>query len=182
METRTTHIHPIFGDKITFIRTSKESNGEFTLGELELVPNGQGTPPHYHLRHSEIFTVFEGELTVLIDKKEIVLKPGETVTVPANTLHNFSNKSNKPVKAHVEIRPGCEGFENCIAIGYGLARDGKCNAKGIVRNIYHLGYLLIISEVRLAGFMSVLMPVFSWLAKKAIKKGMDKELMKKYCI
>ncbi len=68
MEKRKTFVNPIIGDKITFFKTCKETNGASTLCELELVANGKGVPAHYHDVFTETFTVVEGELTVEINK------------------------------------------------------------------------------------------------------------------
>ncbi len=131
MQTNRTHVNPILGDKITFVRTSRETGGQSSLLELELVPLAQGTPPHYHDRFAETFTVLAGELTVRTGNQLRKLRPGQTYTVPPGTKHCFCNAQNAPVRAIIELNPASEGFENGIKIAYGLARDGQCNAKGL---------------------------------------------------
>lgn len=43
------YYNPIQKDYATFLETSEETGGEFTLIEIEVAPGG-GTPPHYHKR------------------------------------------------------------------------------------------------------------------------------------
>lgn len=176
-----THVNPILGDKITFVRTARETGGQSSLLELELVPRAQGTPLHYHERNAETFTVLEGELTVRSGDQFHKLRPGQTYTVPPGTKHCFSNAQNAPVRAMIELNPGSEGFENAIKIAYGLARDGQCDAKGLPKRLDHMAVLFDIGEGRIPGLLSLLMPLMRMLARKARARGVEKELMEKYC-
>ena len=51
--------NPIFDDTVTFVKTSKETGGEYTLLEIQLSPGG-GNPLHYHFDYEETFTAKEG--------------------------------------------------------------------------------------------------------------------------
>lgn len=82
-------VNPIFRDTVTFIKTSVETNGQFTEAELTLMPGGRN-PLHYHLSYSETFTAIDGELGLgLAERKKKILKPGETYTVEPKNLHHF---------------------------------------------------------------------------------------------
>ena len=59
--------NPVQKDYVTFIKTSAETNGEFTLVEVELAPQG-GVGIHYHKTYSERFDCLEGELKVQAGK------------------------------------------------------------------------------------------------------------------
>ena len=61
-------VNPIFRDTVTFIKTSAETNGQFTEAELMLMPGGRN-PLHYHLSYSETFTAIDGELGLGLAKK-----------------------------------------------------------------------------------------------------------------
>ena len=182
MEQRRTITHPIDGDTSTFLKTCAETNGKSTLCEMELPPNAKGVPPHFHNSYTETFTVLEGELTVKIGKETITLKKGESATVPKKAIHSFTNKSAEPVKATVELLPGSEGFENSIYIMYGLANDGKCGKNGLPKKISHLALSAVMSDTSLPGFMTLIMPIMKMIAKRAQKKGIEKELIDKYCL
>lgn len=171
--------NPVIGDKVTFIETSKQSNGVRTFLELYLAPHG-GNPLHYHKRFTETFTVKSGELKVQLGKEIVTLRSGDSATVPLNTNHRFFSTSDQPTVATVELRPGSEGFENTLRIVYGLARDGKCNKKSLPKKLSHLALISEMGEGYIAGFGFVLEPVFNWLARKARARGEEQELMQKY--
>ena len=44
-----TYENPSIGDKITFIKTSEETNGEYTLIKVELKPGGSNSPHYLNL-------------------------------------------------------------------------------------------------------------------------------------
>jgi hypothetical protein len=126
--------------------------------------------------------VLEGELTVLSGSQLKKLRPGQTFTVPPGTKHCFFNAQDAPVRAMIELNPASEGFENGIKIAYGLARDGQCNAKGLPKRLDHAALLFEIGEGRVPGILSLMMPVMRLLARKARARGVEKELMDKYCL
>ena len=47
-------------DTVTFLKTSADTNGEYTLVEVELADGG-GVGLHYHKTYSEKFECLEGE-------------------------------------------------------------------------------------------------------------------------
>ena len=175
------YYHPIQKDYATFLKTSEETRGEFTLIEIEVAPGG-GTPPHYHKTYDEHFEVLEGTLEVLLGNGKHTLQPGQRALAPKNSRHCFHNPSGGPTTFLVELRPGKTGFENAVKAGYGLAEDGRDrHTEGTMKNLYHLAVLLDWSEIRLSGVLGLIEPVFRLLAKRARKKGIDEELEVKYC-
>ena len=60
MEKRT-FANPAINDAATFIKTSAETNGEYTLMEIDL-GKSDGPPLHYHNAFSEKFQVLDGIL------------------------------------------------------------------------------------------------------------------------
>lgn len=67
-------VNPVIGEEITFLTTSKQSNGVKTLLEVTIGPKG-GNPLHYHKRFSETFIVLDGELSVQVGEEK--MKVGE---------------------------------------------------------------------------------------------------------
>ena len=171
--------NPVIGERITYLITAKQSNGEKTLLEIQLGPKG-GNPLHYH-RFTESFKVLEGELTVQISKGKKKLKMGETASVPSNAVHRFYNPSAKPVVFIYELNPACEDFENVLRIGCGLANDGKAGSNGMPKNLWHMAILMNMAEGSFVGMFSVLERFFRLLARTAKAKKMEKELLDKYC-
>ena len=171
--------NPIQKDSALFLETVKETNGKYTLVEVELAVGG-GNELHYHKAYEEKFVCIEGQLHVQVGKEIHVLNPGDDIVAPPYTLHRFYNATEQPVKFSVTLSPGSRGFEEAIQISYGLASDGMTNKKGIPSKISHLGILLNLSESSLPGWQSVLASGLSWIGKRAVKKGKLEELRKQY--
>ena len=179
MEKRT-FANPAINDAATFLKTSSETNGEYTLIEIDL-GKSDGPPLHYHNAFSEKFQVQEGILYLQIGKDKKILKIGESVTVPAGTPHRFYNETNDPVKFHITLQPGHTGMENFIKIFYGLASDGLTDKKGKPKKFSHLAVALTISDSNAPGWMSLLSPIIRSVARRAKKDGTEKWLLDTYC-
>src|SRR5919112_1257787 len=81
-----TIVNPIFKDTATFLKSSAETNGKYSECEVTLLPGGKNVP-HIHKKYSETFTAQQGDLGVKAGGKTIILKPGETFTVPIGVVH-----------------------------------------------------------------------------------------------
>jgi quercetin dioxygenase-like cupin family protein len=171
--------NPIQKDTVIFLKTSSETNGQCTLVEVELADGG-GVGLHYHKTYSENFECLEGEMQVQLGKIIHSLKKGESATAEPNINHLFRNRSGKPCKFKVELKPASRGFEQSLQIGYGLAADGLCKPNGFPKNKLALAWLFDISESNLPGWMSMFEFILRWQAKKARKKGIDKKLIEEY--
>ena len=171
--------NPVQRDAATFLKTSEETGGERTLAEVEVAPGG-GTRPHYHKTYAESFEVIEGELEVLLGRESRVLRAGQSIVVPRNTLHRFRNATGETVTFLCEFRPGQPGMEKTLRVGYGLAADSLTRSDGTPKNLYHMALLLEWSEIRVPGFFTVIEPLMRLLAKRARRKGIDKELEARY--
>lgn len=171
--------NPIQKDAVTFLKTHSDTNGEYTLVEVELADGG-GVGLHYHKTYAEKFTATEGEVQVQLGKTIRILKKGDAATAAANINHLFRNRSGKPAKFLVELRPASRGFEQSLQIGYGLAGDGLCKPNGFPKDKLALAWLFDISESNLPGWMSIFEFILHKQAKKARVKGIDKELMERY--
>ena len=56
-------VNPVSGERITFLRTAADTNGEMLAIELELTPDGHVPGMHVHPEQEERFEVLEGRLT-----------------------------------------------------------------------------------------------------------------------
>lgn len=171
--------NPIQKDTVTFLKTSAETNGEYTLVEVELA-NGGGVGLHYHKTYAEAFECIEGEVQVRLDKNLVTLQQGMCATAQPNMRHFFRNRSGRLCKFRVELRPASRGFEQSLQIGYGLANDGLCKSNGFPKDKLALAWLFDISESNLPGWMSVFEFILRKQAQAARKKGIDKLLVDKY--
>lgn len=171
--------NPIQKDSVVFLQTHADTNGEYTLVEVELADGG-GVGLHYHKTYSEIFTCLEGAVQVQLGKTLHALMPGQSATAFPNINHLFRNRSGSPCRFRVELRPASRGFEQSLQIGYGLAADGLCRKNGFPKDRLALAWLFNISESNLPGWMSLFEFILRKQAKKAVAKGIDKQLLEKY--
>ena len=171
--------NPVQKDQVTFLKTSADTNGECTLVEVELAVGG-GVGLHYHKTYAEKFVCLEGEVQVRLGKTMHTLQPGQSATAEPNVNHLFRNRSNKPCKFLVELRPASRGFEQSLQIGYGLANDGLTKSNGFPKDKLALAWLFDISESNLPGWMSLFEFILRKQARKARLKGIDKDLITRY--
>lgn len=171
--------NPVQKDYVTFLETAADTGGKRTTVEVELAPGG-GVGLHFHKTYIERFDVLDGELQVQLGKTVHTLRAGKSATAEPNVNHRFFSTSKTVCKFRVTLEPASRGFEESLQIGYGLARDGKCNAKGMPKNPLALAWLFSISESNLPGWRSVFEFILHAQAKKALKKGIDMELREKY--
>jgi quercetin dioxygenase-like cupin family protein len=169
--------NPIIKDRITFIKTAEDTNGEYLLAKLEVAPGG-GNPMHYHTTFTEEFIVIDGQLNVSLNGEEKVLKVGESALIPKMAHHRFYNVTDKYATAMLELRPA-RNFEKSLRIAYGLARDGKTNKKALPKSIWHLALLFQLGEGYIPGLpLPIQRGMFGTLASIAKLLGKDKELEK----
>jgi quercetin dioxygenase-like cupin family protein len=172
--------NPVQRDAATFLETSAESGGTRTLIEVELAAGG-GNAPHRHVRFAERFKVVEGSVTVRVGDDEHTVGAGESACAPIGALHCFANRSDEPARFLVELLPGHRGFEQALQIAYGLATDGLVDDKGIPKRLAHLALLVDIGGTRVSGPLKALEPALGLLARRARRKGVEAELLARYC-
>ena len=103
----------VLGHKVT----PHETTGDYDLMVAETPPHVQGPPPHLHKSFKESFLIIEGEMEFFINGNTMLVKAGESVDIPSNTVHTFSNKSDKLCKwVNVHSPKGFRNFfdEMCI--------------------------------------------------------------------
>ena len=171
--------NPLQKDTVHFIKTAADSNGEYTLVEVELADGG-GVGLHYHKTYTESFECTGGELQVQLGKTIHTLQAGQSASATPGINHLFRNRSGKPCTFKCEIRPASKGFEQSLQIVYGLANDGLCKPNGFPKDKLALAWLFDISESNLPGWMSIFEFILRNQAKKARQKGIDKQLLEKY--
>src|SRR5450755_3135084 len=84
----------VVGDTYTILLTGEDTGGRLCLIDMH-VPPGGGPPPHRH-DFEESFTVLEGEIEATFRGKKSVIRAGESINIPANAPHSFTNASEKP--------------------------------------------------------------------------------------
>jgi mannose-6-phosphate isomerase-like protein (cupin superfamily) len=122
--------HPVTGERMTFLKTSADTGGEYVLVELELAPGGHVAAPHVHPFQEETFEILEGRVGFKAGDREVVVLAGGSITVPAGTSHKFWNAGEETARFRTEVRPALR-FEQLIETMFTLAQDGKVNRKGM---------------------------------------------------
>lgn len=122
--------NPLTGQDIKFLQTARDTDG--ALLEMESTYAGHSTEPapHYHPQQAEDFTVLSGELSVRVNGEIQLLKAGDSIHLPANTVHGMWNHTDQPVVVNWQVRPALD-TEQLLETGMGLATDGKTNARGM---------------------------------------------------
>lgn len=98
------------------------------------------------------------------------LQPGQSATAEPNVNHLFRNRSGKPCKFTVELKPASRGFEQSLQVGYGFSRDGECKSNGFPKDKLALAWLIDFSESNLPVWMSLFEFILLRRAEKARKK------------
>jgi quercetin dioxygenase-like cupin family protein len=84
----------VAGGTYTILVTGKDTGGRYCLIDM-LIPPGGGPPPHRH-DFEEMFTVLEGEVKVTFRGETLTAHAGDTINVPANAPHAFTNAGDSP--------------------------------------------------------------------------------------
>ena len=109
---------------------TEDSGGELLESDLYVRPGGAVVGEHVHPVIEESFTVISGQIGFRLDGHDLIAGPGERVRLPPGRAHDWWNAGEEEAHAIVEIRPAFR-FEEMIGNFWGLARDGKTNAKGM---------------------------------------------------
>jgi quercetin dioxygenase-like cupin family protein len=122
--------NPVTGERITFLATSADTDGEAVVIETVVQPDGFVAAAHVHPSQSERFAVAEGTLGLKVGGEKLTLGPGDVAVVEPGTAHKFWNAGDEPVRFVCEVRPALQ-FESLLETMFDLAADGKTNKKGM---------------------------------------------------
>ena len=121
--------NPVTGERITFLRTSRDTGGEYVLIEAAVAPGG-GVARHVHPYQTEEFKVQSGSVEFRKDGDKVVAHEGDSVTVEPGTIHRFKNVGVSEARFTAKVSPALE-FESFLETMFALAADGKTNKKGM---------------------------------------------------
>ena len=108
------------GETITFVKTSKDTNGAYTEIICTLPAGKKGPPSHIHPLQDENFGVIQGKLELSAGGKKIVLEQGQSFNVAANTAHTFLNPFDTEVKFRATYKPALNIDYFLVQSFYGL--------------------------------------------------------------
>jgi quercetin dioxygenase-like cupin family protein len=86
----------LVGDTYTILLSGDDTNGRYCLIDMHIPPGG-GPAPHRH-DFEESFTLLEGEIEATFRGEKSVVRTGETLSIPANAPHSFTNASERTVR------------------------------------------------------------------------------------
>ena len=120
------------GDRFVVREGSEETGGERLTGDLYIRPGGAVAGKHIHSYITERFEVLAGTVRFHVDGREELARPGERVEVRPGLVHDWWNVGDDEAHVLVEVEPGAR-FELMIQNLFGLANDGKTDARGVPR-------------------------------------------------
>ena len=94
----------VVGDTYTILLSGKETAGRYCLIEIQ-VPICGGPGPHRH-DFEEMFQILEGEVEFTFRGEKRVARAGQTINIPANAPHSFTNTSGN--KSRLLCMPKCK--------------------------------------------------------------------------
>lgn len=127
--------NPVSGERITFLRTAADTDGELLEFELELAADGRVPGAHVHPAQEECFHVLEGTMKFRLGLRTIVASAGETVAVPAGRTHKFSNHGDGSARARVEVVPALD-MEELLRTTTQLASEGNVTRSGMPKPLH----------------------------------------------
>jgi quercetin dioxygenase-like cupin family protein len=122
--------NPVTGERAVVRLGTEESGGELLVAEGFVKPGGAVAGEHVHPNIHEWFTVVSGRVGFRLDGRESIARLGQRLHVPPGMAHDWWNAGEDEARIVVEISPAGR-FEAMIANLFGLAQDGKTNAKGM---------------------------------------------------
>ena len=122
--------NPVSGERITFLQTARDTGGELLEFELELTPDGHVPGAHVHPEQEERFYVQSGRMTFRKGWRRVAAEAGDTVMVPAGTMHKFENAGDEVARCRVEVAPALD-MEHLLETTVELAIEGHVTSKGM---------------------------------------------------
>lgn len=92
--------------------------GGLGVFEMTVPPDAHVPPPHSHTNNEECVYVLEGVLRYTVDGQSRDLKPGEWMSTPRGSVHQFGNPGHAPARALVILTPdiGAQYFLDVAAV------------------------------------------------------------------
>jgi quercetin dioxygenase-like cupin family protein len=105
----------LVGNTYTLLLTGADTDGRYCLIDMYITPGG-GPPPHRH-DFEESFTVLHGQIEATVRGRTTTVRAGETVSIPANAPHSFTNASDQPARLLCICAPaGQEEFFDQVGV------------------------------------------------------------------
>jgi quercetin dioxygenase-like cupin family protein len=93
-------------------------------------PSGSPPPKHLHPQQDERFEVLDGLLRARVEGRDHTLRPGDTLEVPRNAVHQMWNAGDRPTRVAWQTRPAGRTEQWFTAIDT-LHREGRVGRNGM---------------------------------------------------
>jgi quercetin dioxygenase-like cupin family protein len=123
--------NPVTGQRLVFLTTPADSDGELFAAEGIFRPGGFAGVPHIHPHQDEHFEVLAGRAAFDINGARHVLDAGNTVDVPRGTKHTFANAGEDEMRVRFEFRPARASTDRFYELYFAFAQQGRVNAKAM---------------------------------------------------
>jgi quercetin dioxygenase-like cupin family protein len=121
------------GEKFTVQHSSQETAGCFVEIDIEVAPNAQRRPLHYHPAQTEYFQILEGTLKIQVGNEVKTLQKGEEITLMPGTSHRYWNDSSETVKVKTQLSPALN-FETFLTTIIALEKTVPTDMQGVPTN------------------------------------------------
>jgi quercetin dioxygenase-like cupin family protein len=133
---RVLDLRSVFGITARVTTPAAATHGAYVEMECTAEP-GSSTIIHYHPGQLETYDVIEGVLEVFRDGTWRPLRAGQTLTIPAETVHAFRNNGQTPTRFLNRHEPAL-GFEAHLETVDRLVRVGKIRGTRDPRSLIYL--------------------------------------------
>jgi quercetin dioxygenase-like cupin family protein len=116
-------------DRIRFLRTAADTDGELLEVEVTYPPQSERPSVHYHPHQEERFEVFSGVIRAQIGEEAHEFQAGDQFVVPAGQPHWMHNASDEPARVNWQTRPALR-TEVFFETVWNMRRDGKFGPQG----------------------------------------------------
>jgi mannose-6-phosphate isomerase-like protein (cupin superfamily) len=124
--------NPARRETLAVLATASDTGGELFAYELAVEANGPGPGGHVHPKQEERFLVLSGAVRFRRGMHTLVARPGDTVVVPPNTYHRFTNVGDGPARLRIEVRPALR-MEELYRSTMAMAWDRRTRTTGMPR-------------------------------------------------
>lgn len=123
--------NPVTGQRLVFLITSSDSDGELFAAEGMFPPGGFAGVSHVHPLQDEHFEVLAGQATFDVNGGRRVLAEGDTIDVPRGTKHTFANAAEDEMRVRFEFRPALASTDRFYELYFAFAQQGRVDAKAM---------------------------------------------------
>jgi mannose-6-phosphate isomerase-like protein (cupin superfamily) len=97
--------------RLEFTITGEDSQGQLHEMRATYRPGSPLPPAHLHPQQSEHFSVLEGEMWCLVDGVESTVRAGESIDIPAGSVHQMRNPGAVSAVVTWQTRPALRTAE-----------------------------------------------------------------------